>query len=129
MKYMKNMWHMTNIHHKKTLNTWKTFNLLNNSTIFEPLTNFFEAILPLDICIYFSGAKNFLYIYLSVMIWNNLVCMVLRLESWIMNLTLREKCPHSEFFWSILFLVRVSECGKIWTRKTPSRGIFHSGKY
>ena len=55
------------------------------------------------------------------------------------NVTLRKKCPHSEFFWSVFFPTfglnterfRVSlsiqpECGKIRTRKTPNTDIFYA---
>ena len=34
------------------------------------------------------------------------------------KLSLREMCPNTEFF--------QSECGKIWTRKTPYLDIFHA---
>ena len=48
--------------------------------------------------------------------------------------TLREKCPYSEFFWSVFSRIRTeygvslriqSECGKIRTRKTPNTDTFH----
>ena len=53
---------------------------------------------------------------------------------------LREKCPYSEFFWSVFLRIRAeygdirryvslriqSECGKIRTRKTPNRVTFHA---
>ena len=35
----------------------------------------------------------------------------------IRNITLREKCPYSEFFWS--------ECGSMGTRKTTYTDTFH----
>ena len=46
---------------------------------------------------------------------------------------LREKCPYSEFFWSVFSRIwteydvslRIqSECGKIWTRKIPNTDTF-----
>ena len=52
--------------------------------------------------------------------------------------TLREKCPHSEFFWALYSRIRTeywemrsispfqSEYGKIRTRKTPNTDTFHS---
>ena len=53
--------------------------------------------------------------------------------------TLREKCPYSEFFWSVFsrifelamerysvsFRIK-SECGKIWTKKTPNTNTFYA---
>ena len=44
--------------------------------------------------------------------------------------TLREKCPHSKFFWSTFPRIRTkyeerereSKCGKLRTRKTPYTG-------
>ena len=52
--------------------------------------------------------------------------------------TLCEKCPYSEFYWSVfvriqteyvdigVFLLIQSECGKIRTRKTPNTDTFHA---
>ena len=49
---------------------------------------------------------------------------------------MREKCPYSEFFWSVFSRIRTeygeilrtlsiqSECGKIRTRKTPNTDTF-----
>ena len=42
--------------------------------------------------------------------------------------TLREKCPYSEFFWSIFSHIR-TEYGKIRTRKTPNTDTFQAGQY
>ena len=39
-------------------------------------------------------------------------------DALIQPLTLREKCPYSEFFWS--------KCGKIWTRITPNMENFYA---
>ena len=52
-------------------------------------------------------------------------------------LSLREKCPYSELFWSVFSRIRTeyeglvfsriqSKCGKIWTRKTPNTDTFHA---
>ena len=55
-----------------------------------------------------------------------------------LSITLREKCPYSEFFWSVfshilteygdmlVFLRIQSECGKIRARKSPVRAL-HAG--
>ena len=52
-----------------------------------------------------------------------------------MNESLRKKCPYSEFFWSVFSRIQTeygeiqiiqSECGKIWTRKTPNTDTFHA---
>ena len=48
--------------------------------------------------------------------------------------SLREKCPYSEFFWSLFpaFGIKMEryrikfECGKIRTRKTPHPDTFHA---
>ena len=60
----------------------------------------------------------------------NLLCK-LKLKSKL-KLTLREKCPYSEFFWSLFSRIwaeygeirRIYECGKIRTRKTIIRTLF-----
>ena len=39
--------------------------------------------------------------------------------------SLREKCPHSEFFWSVFSHIR-TEHGKIRTRKTPTTDTFQA---
>ena len=48
----------------------------------------------------------------------------------ILNNTIREKCPYSEFFWSVFsdcVSLRIqSECRKIRTRKTPNTDTFHA---
>ena len=50
-------------------------------------------------------------------------------------ITLCEKCPNSEFFWSIFSCSQTeygdvlgiqSDCGKIWTRKIPNPDSFHT---
>ena len=52
-------------------------------------------------------------------------------------LALRKKFPYSQFFWSIFsriwteyeyfVILRIqSECGKIWTKKTPNMSTFHA---
>ena len=38
-------------------------------------------------------------------------------------ISLYEKCSYSEFFWSVFSRIQ-SECGKIWTRKTPNTALF-----
>ena len=57
-----------------------------------------------------------------------------------MNISLREKCPYSELFWSVFFRIRTeygeifrisplrirSECGKIQTRITPNMDTFYA---
>ena len=43
----------------------------------------------------------------------------------IFNLSLRKKCPYSEFFWSVFSRIQ-SECGKIRTRKTPNADNIHA---
>ena len=55
------------------------------------------------------------------------------------KLSLHEKCPYLEFFWSVLSRIRTeygkilriplriqSECGKIRSRKTPNTDTFHA---
>ena len=46
-------------------------------------------------------------------------------ECKIWSYTLRKKCPYSEVFWSVLSRIQ-SKCGKIRTRITPNKGIFHA---
>ena len=51
-------------------------------------------------------------------------------------ISLREKCPYSDFFWSVFSRIRTeygeyilrnqSKCGKIRTRKTPNTDTFHA---
>ena len=41
------------------------------------------------------------------------------------TLTLREKCPHSELFWSVFSRIP-SKCRKIRTRITPNTDTFYS---
>ena len=43
----------------------------------------------------------------------------------ILPLSLREKCPYSEFFLSVFFRIQ-SKCGKIRTRKTPNTNTLHA---
>ena len=52
--------------------------------------------------------------------------------------SMREKCPYSEFLWSVISRIRAeygeilcissiqSECGKMQTRKTPNTDTFHA---
>ena len=52
--------------------------------------------------------------------------------------TLREKCPYSELFWSVVFRIQTeyekhsvslriqSECGKVQTRITPNTDTFYA---
>ena len=51
------------------------------------------------------------------------------------SVTLREKCPYSEIFWSVFSRIQTeygeilhiqSECGKIWSRKTPNKSTFYA---
>ena len=55
-----------------------------------------------------------------------------------MSFSLSEKCPYSEFFWSVFSRIPTelerygvslhiqSDCGKIWTRKTPNIDTFQA---
>ena len=52
-----------------------------------------------------------------------------------LELALHEKCPYSEFFWSVFSSIQTeygkilrikSECGKIRTRKTPNTYTFYA---
>ena len=44
------------------------------------------------------------------------------------NKTLREKCPNTEFFWSIFYRIQ-SKCQKIRARKTLYLDTFHAVKH
>ena len=61
------------------------------------------------------------------------------LASLLLILSLREKCPYSEFFWFLFYRIRKeyreikstslpiqSECKKIRTKKTPNADSFHA---
>ena len=79
----------------------------------------------------FSGFENwlicpvFVFIILALGVINLSTYITCDLEnfSWSFEShSLREKCPHLEFLWSVFNL----NAGKIWNRKTPNTDTFHA---
>ena len=51
----------------------------------------------------------------------------MRIAAKYMSINLREKCPCSEFYWSVFSRIRIQcECWKIQTRKTSNAEIFQA---
>ena len=61
--------------------------------------------------------------HLFLIHWNILIN--LKCWFWYKYFTLREKCPYSEFFWSVFSRVQF-KCRKIRTTKTPNKDTFHA---
>ena len=56
---------------------------------------------------------------------------MLVISNLLVTVTLREKCPYSELFWSAFSRIRAalsiqSEYGKMWTRITPNKDTFYA---
>ena len=80
-------------------------------------------------------------LHLNVVKYQNMMTKIVVYLSWWWVGSLREKCPYSEFFWSVFSRIRTeygqmlvsfrihSECEKIRIRKTPNTDTFHTVGY